>query len=105
MIVEKSLLTLSMYVCLYLKYYIVHVSQVQNLYSVCVFENNLFVSSWHNNSIRRVHRNDQEESITIVQNISRPFSVHVFHRQRQPDGEYFKPLKHSSSPSPSELSN
>lgn len=60
---------------------------VQNLYGISVFENHLFVSSWYNNSILEIHKFKQEKR-TIIQNISRPFNLHIFHRQRQPDGKF-----------------
>lgn len=60
--------------------------QVQNLYGITVFENRLFVSSWLNNTILEIYKNDQKAN-KIVGNIKRPFNVYVFHRQRQPDGK------------------
>lgn len=59
---------------------------VQNLYGISLFENRLFVSSWYNNSIMEIHKIKHEKK-TVIQNISRPFNLHVFHRQRQPDGK------------------
>ncbi|KAJ8937574.1 hypothetical protein NQ318_023105 [Aromia moschata] len=44
----------------------------------------LYVSSWYNNSILELDKFDHDVN-TIVMNISRPFNVHVFHKQRQPD--------------------
>ncbi|GLH07806.1 LOW QUALITY PROTEIN: Putative vitellogenin receptor, partial [Gryllus bimaculatus] len=57
---------------------------VQNLYDITVFENNLFMTSWRNNSIIRVNKfdSDDHESIPLP---SRPFHIQVYHRQRQPD--------------------
>ncbi|XP_050504790.1 prolow-density lipoprotein receptor-related protein 1 isoform X2 [Diabrotica virgifera virgifera] len=59
-------------------------TKVQNLYGITVFQNSIFVSSWYNNSILELHKFKQEEKSVVV-NISRPFNVYVFHRQRQPD--------------------
>lgn len=59
---------------------------VQNLYGISVFENRLFVSSWYNNSILEISKFKKEKR-TIINNISRPFNLHIFHRQRQPDGK------------------
>lgn len=58
--------------------------RVQNLYGISIFESKLFVSSWHNNSILEIHKFQQQQK-TVLGNISRPFNLHVFHRQRQPD--------------------
>ena len=59
-------------------------SPVQNLYSVCVFENSLYLTSWHNNSILRVNKFHPEEHSTVRDGLERPFAIQVFHRQRQP---------------------
>lgn len=62
---------------------------VQNLYSVSVFQTDLFVSSWHNDNVIRLsrkHNNEKEQH--LVKNITRPFNIHVFHRQRQPDAAH-----------------
>lgn len=58
--------------------------QVQNLYDVSVFENNLFLTSWRNQCIIRLAKYDSDDHSTIA-NINRPFAIHVVHRQRQPD--------------------
>lgn len=59
-------------------------SPVQNLYSVSVFENSLFLTSWHNNSILRVNKFHPEEHSSVREGLERPFAIQVFHRQRQP---------------------
>ncbi|XP_056636916.1 low-density lipoprotein receptor-related protein 1 isoform X1 [Diorhabda sublineata] len=59
-------------------------TRVQNLYGITVFESRLFVSSWYNSSILELHKYKHREKNVVV-NISRPFNVYVFHRQRQPD--------------------
>lgn len=61
-------------------------SPVQNLYGISTFEDRLFVSSWHNDSILEL-RKTKGSARKIVQNITRPFNLHVFHRQMQPSGE------------------
>ncbi|XP_054274081.1 low-density lipoprotein receptor-related protein 1-like [Macrosteles quadrilineatus] len=60
---------------------------VQNLYDVTLLENNLFVTSWRNQSIIRLDKFNTENHQTVT-NISRPFAIHVFHRQRQPDADH-----------------
>ncbi len=59
-------------------------SPVQNLYSIVVFENNLYVTSWRNNSILRVNKFHPENRATLLDGLQRPFAIQVFHRQRQP---------------------
>ncbi|CAH0551681.1 unnamed protein product [Brassicogethes aeneus] len=58
--------------------------RVQNLYGIAPFQNKLYVSSWYNNSILEIDKYEHKEKY-IVANIGRPFNIHVFHRQRQPD--------------------
>jgi integrin beta 2 len=60
--------------------------QVQNLYDITVFETNLYVTSWRNQSIIRLHKFNSDDYETVA-NLSRPFAIHIFHRQRQPEGE------------------
>ena len=60
-------------------------SPVQNLYSIDLFENSLFITSWRENSVLRVGKFDPEENrTTILEGLERPFAVRVFHRQKQP---------------------
>ncbi|CAH1165542.1 unnamed protein product [Phyllotreta striolata] len=59
-------------------------TKVQNLYGITVFQDSVFVSSWYNNSVLELHKFKHLVK-TVVMNITRPFNVHVFHRQRQPD--------------------
>lgn len=60
--------------------------KVQNLYDVAVFENYLFVSSWRNLSIIKINKFHTDEFEIVASNVNRPFSVIVFHKQRQPEG-------------------
>ncbi|XP_065167955.1 low-density lipoprotein receptor-related protein 1 [Atheta coriaria] len=57
---------------------------VQNLYGINIFENVLYVSSWHKASILKLDKVRQSVT-TVVQNINRPYNLHIFHRQRQPE--------------------
>ncbi|KAG8233902.1 hypothetical protein J437_LFUL005230, partial [Ladona fulva] len=68
---------------LYVKFKI----SVQNLYGVTVFENNLFVTSWRNYSVIRLDKFKSDDHQTLG-NFSKPFAIHVFHRQRQPDVDH-----------------
>lgn len=60
---------------------------VQNLYGISYFETKLYVSSWKDNAIFKIGTKLQTE--TIVDKIPRPYHLHVFHRQRQPDGKHY----------------
>lgn len=60
--------------------------QVVNLYGISAFENSIYVSSWHSNSIISVDKKTKKAE-TLVDTQSRPYNVHVFHRQKQPDGK------------------
>lgn len=62
--------------------------EVQNLYGISVFQNKLFLSSWHSNNILELDKFTMEQR-SVVKNISRPFNVYIYHRQRQPVGEYY----------------
>ncbi|KAF6197572.1 hypothetical protein GE061_008536 [Apolygus lucorum] len=57
---------------------------VQNLFDITVFENNLYVTSWKNQSVIRINKYLTDDFETLTNN-SKPFSIHVYHRQRQPD--------------------
>ncbi|XP_066143818.1 prolow-density lipoprotein receptor-related protein 1 [Euwallacea fornicatus] len=52
----------------------------RNAYGVTIFENRLFVSSWYNHTILEFSKGGS----IVATNITRPFNLHVFHRQRQP---------------------
>ncbi|XP_047119261.1 low-density lipoprotein receptor-related protein 1 [Schistocerca piceifrons] len=60
---------------------------IQNAYGLTVFENSLFVTSWRNYSIIRVNKFTHETEMTFS-DIGRPFTIHVYHRQRQPSVQH-----------------
>nr|XP_018901907.1 PREDICTED: prolow-density lipoprotein receptor-related protein 1 [Bemisia tabaci] len=60
---------------------------VQNLYDVTVFENNLFVTSWRNETILRLNKFKSNDHGMLI-NSSRPFAIRVFHQQRQPEVDH-----------------
>lgn len=66
-------------------------AQVRNLHGITVFQNKLYLSSWYNNSILELDKFNHKIK-TLVTNISRPYNVQVFHRQRQLDGKYSQSL-------------
>ncbi|BET02800.1 low-density lipoprotein receptor [Nesidiocoris tenuis] len=57
---------------------------VQNLFDITVFEDNLYVTSWKNQSVIRINKFATHDFETLTNN-SKPFSIHVYHRRRQPD--------------------
>ncbi|XP_064475155.1 prolow-density lipoprotein receptor-related protein 1-like [Ornithodoros turicata] len=57
---------------------------MRNLYGITVFEQYLYVTSWHGNSVISVHKYNQSDVRTVKANLTRPFSIHVYHRQRKP---------------------
>ncbi|KAK3853890.1 hypothetical protein Pcinc_039590 [Petrolisthes cinctipes] len=71
---------------------IVRLSTDERPYGISLFENFLYVTSWKDDSIKRVARlptnlNRQGPSqpiISIHTNLTEPMHIHVFHRQRQP---------------------
>src|SRR5271155_3550244 len=58
--------------------------QMQQLHDITVFENNLYVITWLDNSINALRKLDASSHTPIVKNLSKPFALHVYHRQRQP---------------------
>ncbi|RZF40959.1 hypothetical protein LSTR_LSTR013214 [Laodelphax striatellus] len=60
---------------------------VQNLYGISVFENDLYVTSWKEQSIIRLNKYNSSDFEKIA-NYSRPFAVMVYHRQRQPQVDH-----------------
>lgn len=61
---------------------------LKSLHSVAIFENSIFVSSWinesGNHSVAMIDRHLMTAKI-IIGNLTRPASLHVYHRQRQPE--------------------
>lgn len=61
---------------------------VKSLHSIAIFENNIFVSSWPsenlNHSVVALRKYDSRTAHQIVQKISRPNNIRIFHQQCQP---------------------
>lgn len=57
---------------------------MQQLHYISVFENHLYAISWLNNSINKLNKFDATNYTTIVSSLTRPFGLHVYHRQKQP---------------------
>ncbi|XP_063881494.1 prolow-density lipoprotein receptor-related protein 1-like isoform X4 [Scylla paramamosain] len=54
-------------------------------YGISVFENFLYVTSWKDDSIKRIGRFQSHNVTTFPTNLMEPMHIHVFHRQRQPE--------------------
>jgi integrin beta 2 len=63
---------------------------VRNLYGISLFENDLYVTNWRNESVYRINKYTGESVLALKSNKSRPFSIHAYHRQRQPEGLFRK---------------
>lgn len=61
---------------------------VKSLHSIAMFESTIFVSSWTsgnaNHSVVALNKHDSRTAQQIVQHISWPDNIRVFHQQRQP---------------------
>lgn len=57
---------------------------MQHLRYISVFENQLYVITW--NEINTLHKFDATNYTTLASNLTSPFALHAFHRQRQPHG-------------------
>jgi hypothetical protein len=44
------------------------------------------VTNWRNESVYRINKYTGESVLALKSNKSRPFSIHAYHRQRQPEG-------------------
>ncbi|KFM73279.1 Prolow-density lipoprotein receptor-related protein 1, partial [Stegodyphus mimosarum] len=58
--------------------------QVKNLYGISVFEDYIYVTSVDGNNILAIQKYNHN-SKPIKSNMTHPFSIHVYHRQRQPN--------------------
>jgi hypothetical protein len=58
--------------------------QMQDLRYISVFENQLYVVA--GSDINTLHKFDAANYTTLARNLTSPFAVHVYHRQRQPHG-------------------
>lgn len=56
----------------------------QSLHSITIFEDTIYLASWNNQSIIAVNKFTSDARI-LYGDVTRPFSLHVYHRQRQPD--------------------
>ncbi|KAK9511107.1 hypothetical protein O3M35_005737 [Rhynocoris fuscipes] len=57
---------------------------VKSLYDITVFENTLYLTSARHQSIYSLNKFNTSEFKVIASDL-RPYSIHVYHRQRQPD--------------------
>ncbi|XP_050433383.1 low-density lipoprotein receptor-related protein 1 isoform X2 [Adelges cooleyi] len=58
---------------------------VINLYDISVFENHLYVTSWRLQSVIKLSKFNSSSYESLMTNLSRPFTIHVYHRQEQPE--------------------
>lgn len=60
---------------------------LKSLHSICIFENTIYLSSWQgkmaNQTIVAVSKYDANTAHVIVQNLTYPNSLRIFHRQKQ----------------------
>ncbi|UYV74241.1 LRP1B, partial [Cordylochernes scorpioides] len=63
---------------------VAHGAPLKILYGISVFEQYFYLTSWHGNSILSIHKYNQSDISSFMLNFTRPFTVHVYHRQRQP---------------------
>lgn len=59
---------------------------MRNLFGITLFENDLYVTNWRNESVYRINKYTGDSVVALKSNQSRPFSIHAYHRQRQPEG-------------------
>jgi len=57
---------------------------VGNPYGITLFERYLYVTSWRNGLVFKVNKFNKTDIKTLRTNLTRPFSIHIYHRQRQP---------------------
>lgn len=61
--------------------------QVINLYDISVFENHMYVTSWRLQSVIKLNKFNSSPHESLMTNLSRPFTIHVYHRQEQPESK------------------
>ena len=57
---------------------------MRNLFGITLFENDLFVTNWRDESVYRINKFTGDSVVALKSNKSRPFAIHVYHRQKQP---------------------
>jgi len=60
---------------------------VINLYDVAVFENHMYLTSWRLQNVLKLHKFNSSSHELLMTNLSRPFTIHVYHRQEQPESK------------------
>ena len=61
-------------------------SQARHLKGITLFENELFVSNWFDDTVYKINKYTGESSVAVNCNKSAPYAIHAYHRQRQPFG-------------------
>ena len=65
--------------------------KVRSLYGITLFENDLFVTNWRDESVHRINKFTGDSVVSVKSNKSKPFAIHTYHRQRQPQGMSLSP--------------
>ena len=65
-----------------------YVFQVENIHSLDILENYLYLSDGHEKQILKIHRyNYGIPTESLVGNLSRPEQIRIYHKQRQPQSK------------------
>ena len=61
--------------------------KVRDLFGIALFENDLYLTNWRNESVYRVNKFTGDTVMAVKSNKSRPYAIHTYHRQRQPESK------------------
>lgn len=61
------------------------------MYDISVFENYMYVTSWRLQSVIKLSKFNSTSHKFLMENLngSRPFTIHVYHRQVQPESKKY----------------
>lgn len=59
------------------------------MYDISVFENHMYVTSWRLQSVIKLNKFNSSSYESLMTNLSRPFTIHVYHRQEQPESKKY----------------
>ncbi|XP_076313100.1 LDL receptor protein 1 isoform X3 [Tachypleus tridentatus] len=63
-------------------------SKMKNLFQITMFEQYIYTTSGHENSILSIHRFNRSDVHLVKGNVSHSLSIRVYHRQRQPEVDH-----------------
>lgn len=49
----------------------------------------MYVTSWRLQSVIKLNKFNSSSYESLMTNLSRPFTIHVYHRQEQPEGKKY----------------